>query len=258
MKKFQIVGVLSILCFSFFYTEKIANLALEKNEIYQSIKNNEDNYNISYVNAEIEDDFIVPGLNGKSVNIKSSYYNMKSSDVFNEYYLKYDTVYPSVSITNNKDKVIVSGNSLKRAVAFVMEYDKNIIDYFNKNNIDGSVLVDLDTFNKGEKLEQINNEYEKFDNLDSLLHRYNNNNNICYVTNVNKKICMDNKKYLVKSDKVINNSTFLSIKNNISSGDIYYLEKNTNVNSLNIIIKSIIYKDLDIVRLSELINEERN
>ena len=258
MKKFQIIGVLPILIYSFFYTEKIANLTLEKNEIYQSIKDNYEDYNVNYVNAEIIDNKVIPGLNGKTVNIKSSYFNMKDMDAFNEYYLKYDTTYPKVSLSNNKDKIIVSGNKLKNAVSFVLEYDEKIIKYFNENNIDASVLVDLNTFKKDEKLEQINNEVDKFKTLDSLLHKYNNNNNICYASSNNEKICLENKKYLVKSEKVINNSTFINIKNNINRGDIYYVSKNINVSNLNLIIKSILYKDLDIIRLSKMISEERD
>ena len=58
----------------FFYTEKIANLTLDKNELYQSIKEESSKYNEEYINAFIEDGHIVPGLNGKTVNIKNSFY----------------------------------------------------------------------------------------------------------------------------------------------------------------------------------------
>ena len=37
---------------------------------------------------------------------------------------------------------------------------------------------------------------------------------------------------------------------------IYKIEKNTNISDIKLIINRIIYKDLDIVRLSELISEE--
>ena len=66
--------------------------------------------------------------------------------------------YPSVSLSDNKDKIITQGNSKKQSVSFILEYDKNIIDYFTKNNIDASVLVDMNTFDNTLKLEQLNNE----------------------------------------------------------------------------------------------------
>mgnify|MGYP004731941551 FL=1 len=83
---FRVIGILGIAAFSFFYTEKIANLTLDKNELYQSIKREASNYNEEYINAFIEDDKIVPGLNGKNVNIKNSFYNIKNLNIFNAYY----------------------------------------------------------------------------------------------------------------------------------------------------------------------------
>jgi UDP-N-acetylglucosamine transferase subunit ALG13 len=101
LKHFRNLGILAIAAFSFFYTEKIANLTLDKNELYQSIKEESSKYNEEYINAFIEDDHIVPGLNGKTVNIKNSFYNMKDLNTFNSYYLIYDTSYPEITIENN-------------------------------------------------------------------------------------------------------------------------------------------------------------
>lgn len=258
MKKYRYIGIIAIALFSFYYTEKIASYTLENNKIYQEIQNQSSNYNISYVNAEVDGDYITPGLNGKTVSIKNSFYNMQELKTFNSYYLLYDTSYPEVSIENNKDLIITKGNRLKNSVAFVLEYDQNIINYFKEKNIKSSILVDLDTFDKKETLEQINNEVVKFDNLESLINKYSKNSNICYLNEVNESICRKNNKYLVKSNKEISNSTYLDVKNNIESGDIYLVKKNTNIKSINIIINSILYKDLDIVYLSKLLSEERD
>ena len=61
---------------------------------------------------------------------------------------------------------------------------------------------------------------------------------------------------MVTTEKIVNNNTIINIKNNISSGNIYKVEKNTDISDIKIIINSILYKDLDIVRLSKLISEE--
>ena len=137
MKHFRNLGILAIAAFSFFYTEKIANLTLDKNELYQSIKEESSKYNEEYINAFIEDDHIVPGLNGKTVNIKNSFYNMKDLNAFNSYYLIYDTSYPEITIENNKDKIVERGNEYKRSVSFILEYNENIIKYFKDNNYKG-------------------------------------------------------------------------------------------------------------------------
>ena len=255
---FRIIGILGIAAFSFFYTEKIANLTLDKNELYQSIKKEASNYNEEYINAFIEDDKIVPGLNGKNVNIKNSFYNMKDLNAFNSYYLIYDTSYPEVTLENNKDKIVERGNQNKNSVAIILEYNKDTIKYFKDNNIDASILVDLDTFNKNESLEQLNNEVNKYKDLEFLINKYSNNTHICYLSNKNEKICRKNNKYLVKTEKIVNNKTFIDIKNNINSGDIYYIDKSTDTKNIKILINSIIYKDLDIISLSKMLSEERD
>ena len=48
------------------------------------------------------------------------------------------------------------------------------------------------------------------------------------------------------------------IKNNINSGDIYYIDKSTDTKNIKILINSIIYKDLDIISLSKMLSEERD
>lgn len=258
MKLFRNIGIIAIVLFSFFYTEKIANYVLENNELYKKIALEKDSYEVASVNATISGEYITPGLNGKEVNIKDSYYNMKDIDVFNSYYLIYNETYPEVSLNSNVDKIINHGNAKKNSVAFILEYDSDLIDFFSTNNYEASVIVTLDTFSKDSKLEQLNGEIKGFNDLESLLNKYTNNSNICYVSNNNLDICKKNSKYLVQTDKIITNSNIIEIKNSISSGDIYYVSKNTDPQNIGIIINSIIYKDLDIVRISDLISEERS
>ncbi len=97
-----------------FTQKKIANLTLENSEIYQKIKSEEGEFNEAFVNAEITDKYITPGLNGKVVNIKNSFYNMKDLNAFNSYYLIFDTSYPEVTLENNKDKIVNKGNRYKK------------------------------------------------------------------------------------------------------------------------------------------------
>ena len=107
---------------------------------------------------------------------------MKDLNAFNSYYLIYDTSYPEVTLENNKDKIVERGNQNKNSVAIILEYNKDTIKYFKDNNIDASILVDLDTFNKNESLEQINNEVNKYKDLEFLINKYSNNTHICYLS----------------------------------------------------------------------------
>lgn len=258
MKYFRYIGILTICAFSFVYTEKIANLTLENNEIYQKIKTEKEKYNEAFVNAQIDDNYITPGLNGKTVNIKNSFYNMKDINTFNSYYLIYDTLYPEVTLENNKDKIVNKGNRYKKSVSFIIEYNEELVKYFNENNIEASILVDKDTFKKNELLEQINNEVKFYEDLEALINKYSKNTNICYVTSLNEKICRKKEKYLVKTDKIVTDSSIISLKNNIESGDIYYITRYTDLKIIKILIKSIIYKDLRIISLSKMLSEENN
>ena len=120
------IGLITLICFSFFYTEKIASFVLESNELYQEIDNKKEEYLVASVNAQIDGEYIIPGLNGLEVNVKDSYFNMKDINVFNEYYLLYDIVYPSISLNDYKDKIIKQGNTKKHSISFILEYDEKI------------------------------------------------------------------------------------------------------------------------------------
>ena len=231
---------------------------LESNELYKQIEAEKDTYEITSVNAIIEGDYIIPGLNGQVVDVKDSYYNMKDMEIFNSYYLMYDITFPDISLNSNVDKIITKGNPLKSSVAFILEYDSEIVVFFANSNIAASVIVTMDNFTQDSKLEQLNGEVNGFNDLDSLLNKYTDNPNVCYVTDNNLDICKKNSKYLVNTEKILNNSTVIDIKNNIESGDIYYVSKNTDTKNIQLIINSIIYKDLEIVEISELISEERS
>ena len=107
-------------------------------------------------------------------------------------------------------------------------------------------------------MEQINNDVSKYKDLESLINKYSNNTHICYVSSKNEELCRKNQKYLVKTDKILKNNTFITLKNSIEAGDIYYVEKNADVKNIKILINSIIYKDLDIISLSKMLSEERD
>ena len=180
---------MAIVVFSFIYTENIANYALQKNPLYQEILSKEDNYNIKSVNAYIDNEYITPGLNGKKVNVKHSFFNMKSFKVFNDYYLVYNEYQPDISINDNKDKIINKGNFKKNSVSFILEYDPNLIDIFRSKNIEFSILVNKNNYNKLEKNEQINNDYKNYNDLETLLNKSKKNTNICYINPLINDIC---------------------------------------------------------------------
>ena len=115
MKKYyQFFGLVLIMVFSFYYTEQIATIVLNKNPLMQMIKEEARNYNVSSVNALIDGNYIVPGLKGLEVNLRDSFYNMKESNVFSEYFLVFDEVKPEISLNVSWQREFL--NDMKKIV----------------------------------------------------------------------------------------------------------------------------------------------
>lgn len=220
MKKIiKVFSIIFLVCFSFYYTEKIAYIMQSKDELMLHINKVKENYNIDYVNAVINDDTIIPGINGITVNSQKSYSNMKSLNVFNEYYLEYEQVKPVISLSDNKDKTIIKGNKNKKSVAILVKNNGLVKEYLIK---------------KGYQIG-----YE----------------NIC-VTDL-EEVCKDNS-FKVKSSLIINHQNILTSKSSVESGDIILIEENVSVSELKVLLEEIKYRDLKIISLNNLISEENN
>ena len=255
---FKYIGLTAVLLFSFYYTEKMSSIVINNSSLVSEINNNSKDYNVEAVSAIIEDEYIIPGLNGKAVNVLESYKNMKHLDIFNAYYLEYDEINPNVSLENNKDKIIKYGNKLKNAVSIVVKNNIDVINYAKEKNVMITRLIDSDTFDKNNLYEQINDDYEKYKKVESMLNNNNINKNICFI-NINIiDICKENKKYLVESSITLNNYNLSSIKDTIKSGYIIEIKDDVSLVDFKILLRQILYQDLDVISLSALINEERD
>ncbi len=247
--------IIAFLIFSFFYTEKIISYVQTKDPLYESINSKKNNYNIEYVDSIIDENTIIPGLNGLKIDVRDSFFNMKSINTFNEKSLIYEEVQPKISLEDNKDKTIISGNKQKKSISLIFEGSKYLGEYKNYN-VD--LLSNKDTkFYNG--IEYINNETEKeyFDYFETLLNKYKINKDICIINSLNKNICKSNKKYLIKPSLTLNNSNLIKVKNNIDNGSIILIKDTASIQDINLLIKYIESKDINIVFLSKLISEKR-
>lgn len=255
MKYFKLIGIMSLLSFSFFLTDFVTELAINSNPLMQSIKDNSNNYNVCSVNATIENNTIIPGIKGKRVNEMESYLNMKDFGVFNINYLIYDSILPDISIENNKDKIIISGNKSIRQVSILIKDNDNILEYSKDNNIIYSKLIDIkNTLDLGENI-NISSDSKDFSNLNTLLNKNELNKNICILNYSNIESCRNNKYYIVNPSIEYSNSNYVSELNNISNGSIILISDNLSIDNYIILIEYLKNKDLKIVYLSELIKE---
>lgn len=245
------------MAFSFYYTEKAAEIVLNKNPLMVTINEEAKNYNVEFVNAQIKDNYIIPGLNGLMVNAKESFYKMQESDIFNKYFLVYNQVKPDISLEDNKDKIINKGNSKLKKVSLILESNGEIGEYFKNKEIKADLLVTLDTYKAKGFFENINNDFSNFKSLENTLNLNKENKHICVVNDNNLEICKKNKKYLVEPTLTLKNANLSEVRKYVDSGSIIFISSRANLSDVLLILKEINYKDLEIVYLSELIDEKR-
>ena len=256
-KIYKYMGLIVIMIFSFYYTDKIALMVQKNNPIMQKISEVKESNEIDYVNAIIEDDKIIPGKNGLSINVEKSFSMMKSFGLFNSYYLIYDQKRPEISLEDNKDKIIHSGNLSNKKISFILEYNKDLISYLEKSGIKADVLITKDNYINVNNLELINNDFNKYNEIELILNRNEVNNNICLVNDRNNlEFCKKRNKYLVDTDLILTNTNIFEIKNNIKNGSIVLIKNDTDIETLKVLLSQAKFKDLDIVYLSDLISEE--
>ncbi len=241
---------------SFYYTEKIVKFVQTKTPLYEEILLKSKQYVTKGTNAVINEDFIIPGINTIEVDIEKSYYKMKNIDNYNSDLLVYKTINPSVSVVDNKDKIIKKGNILKRGISIITN-NEVILNYCYLNNIEIDVFSSL-VNNYNEKFEYINNEKDEksFYAVEKLLNKYNKNKNICFLNN-NYDLCKNNNKYIIDSTLNLNKSNILEVKSNVESGYIIFVEDNVTIDLFGILLNTIKNNNLKIMYLSKLISEER-
>ncbi len=279
MKKcISYLGVFVLVCFSFFYTDKAVEIVKRNDPVMKEILTISDSLKIEPINAIINDDEVISGLNGKKINIDKSYQNMKKLNIYKESMLVFDEILPEVSI--NYDKYVIKGNELKNEVALVFKVDsidniKLINKVLTEKNtlatffIDGNIVKDnmnlvLELAHDGYEIENLgyNGNYssEKLTWTNNMIESLTNKKtNYCYTEFKDKNIlelCSTNKMYTIKPTINTGNYPFLTIKKNLESGSIISFDlSDKTLKELPSIISYISQKGYNIVSLEQLISE---
>ncbi len=256
------VSLLVLVLFSFFYTDRVMNFINKKDPLMNKIDLLKDKYEVLPVNAILDNNTIIPGVKGKSVDLDKSYENMKVSGIFREDYLVYNDILPSEMLSNNMDKYIIGGNTSSSKVALLVITNYDNIDKINNNNItiflnhkDVSIN-NIKKINKNSIYTYGNNgiySEEILDNDNTIINRVSKNKSI-YCLSMEKNndtlnICNKKKMYVVIPSII---GDYLDIKNNLTNGSIILLN---DINNLDIIVKYINSKGYMIVPLEELLTE---
>jgi hypothetical protein len=249
-------------------------LVKEKDPIMKSIRKTDDKYKIDSIDALIIDNNIIPGKVGKEIDYKKSYSKMKQYGNYNEVLTVLKDVKPAISIDDNYDKYIISGNKEKRSVALVFKVykdtDINMVlkilekDKVNANFfIDGTFLENNVLTLKSMKNHEINilsynNSYDKslfetsISYLENILEK---DVNYCMGEEV-LKLCSKLKLHTIKPTISIKNNLYREVKNNIDNSMIISIDiNNYNLKELSSTIDYIKGKGYKIELLSDLLSE---
>lgn len=278
-KFFEYLGLLTLVCFSFFYTEKTASVVKELDDIMIKIKEVAPNYSKGVDEAIIEDNTIIPGISGREVNINMSYQKMRRIGNFNENYLEYNLVKPKDLLKNNLNKYVINGNGNKKEVSLVFlvqEKDKldSLLKILDIHNIKGNFFIDGSWFeeNNDKVIELINNDHNvgnlsynldyqnsSFIWMDTIIKRIGKQKvSFCYKTDNEKDLenCVLQKNYTIAPIE-INSYPLINVKKELRNGSIISFKINDSlIRELDIIIKYINSKDLKVVNLEKLLNED--
>lgn len=250
-KTFQMIGLISLTCFSFFITEKTAIVVSNMDDIMIEIKENESKYNSEAIDAIIDNNTIIPGVNGKTVNINKSYKAMKDNGYYSDKLFVYDYISPNISLISNNDKYIIKGNPSKRIVSLIFKVEardniEDILNIVNNYNIKTTFFVDPIWFtnnnnliqiivSKGHTLAPLLDDYSdsNFEWMDMILKKVNKQKKLfCYSVDENKEnidTCKLRGNYTIKPTLISENTPLVDIKEKLESGSLLSLKVNSQV-----------------------------
>ncbi|MBR3661327.1 MAG: hypothetical protein IKN63_05490 [Bacilli bacterium] len=254
MKKYlNILFTLILLIFSFYYTNIVSSYIKKNDPIMQQILENCQEFESPSIDAIIENNTIIPGKSSRKVDINKSYKNMKRAHKYITSLYIYEQEKPTISLNNQYDKLIISGNKSTKNISILVNInDINILKKLKDNSL--NLILDINFIN---------------DNLDYLTSITNNiivleqpnltNLNIidyCYSINTFKAYCKNYYKYTIKPI-LFSNDYFYNTYNSLENGVIlsYYINDNDDINNLNTIISYLKSLKYNIVSIDELIKE---
>ena len=281
MKKFfQIVGLLTLMIGSFIYTEKVGTTAKLSDTLLTEIKSKKDGYKENAIEPIIKDDTIIPGINGKEVDVQKSYEAMSKIGYFDDKLLVYKPLKVKETLDKNKDKYVINGNNTKIHVTLLFKTRPNddltsIINTLNQKKIKATFFIESKYLEKHHN--QIINLIQNGHTVGNLSNNGNYNDsdfvwiktivtnigpqiyNYCYTEKPNKntlKICTIQNSITIMAEIIIKKNPLLKLKQSILAGAIISLDVNKQLNNeLIAILNYITSKGYQIKPLEELLKE---
>ena len=271
MKKLFII---ILLLFSFFYTNKSISIIRNQDPLMKEIIKNKNKFEIKSVNAIVKENTIIPGKQGKEVDLEKTYTKMKQYGTYNESLTVFKETKPTISIDDNYDKLITSGNKENKNISLIFKVEKDtninkLLSILNYHNIQVTFFID------GLYIE--NNNINNLSNHQIELLSYNNTideitfssalSYLSYKTNKSPKYCVEDNNNIINLCKKLKLHTisptikikkdpYKELKNNLSNSSIILVPINNQIyESLSTSILYIKSKGYNFLTLSDLLSE---
>lgn len=250
--------------FGFYYTDKVIEISKYNNTILTSINDYASKNDYKCMEGSINDEGIILGISGLSVNKNRSYSNMKGIG-FKEELLEFDTIECILNKNNNLDRYILKGNDYLNNVSIVIDIDSG--KYFNEmisisesKNVNINLLMNVnflrnnitDEYNHSNILYKGSSSKELNDFI-SLLH----NELFCVKTSDYDIIndCKEEKLNSIKMNTLIKKDLLINTKKLLDNGVILFIKENEfNLSELSSTINYIRSKGYNIVDINELLS----
>lgn len=282
MKKiFSAIGLATLATISFIITEQTTTVAKDIDEIMTTIKENYKQFEQEPINATIKENTIIPGQNGKKININVSYNEMKKIGTYNSDYYIYEEQTPEITIKKKYDKYIISGNKEKQMISliFLVRDNDNIEDILkvlDQNQVKATFFIDSNWLEKNNELAlalikkehtignlSLNLDYEQPEYIwiNNIIKRIGKQKtNYCYAEEENEKnlkACMSTKNYTIMPNIIIKKSPLQEVKQQITNGSLIALDINQKTKEeIELIIKYIKSKGFSLVNLQTNLSEK--
>ncbi len=281
MKKFfQIIGIITLTVGSFALTKEVRTASKQTDALLSEIKSKKDGYKENAIEPFIDDDTIIPGINGREVDTQKSYTEMSKIGYFDDKLLVYKTLPVQNPLDKNKDKYIVGLNNSKMDISLLFKVKgntniTNIIKKIEEKNLKGTFFITssylekhhnqiIELVQKGYTIGNLSNNEDYNDSdfiwMKTIITNIGNQKyNYCLVKERKKsvlKMCNLQDSYTILSETIIKEKPLLNLKKVIKPGSIITIEITQSLNNeLEAILNYIESKGYTIKPLEEGLKE---
>lgn len=247
------VGIITLMIGSFILTSEVKTASKEVDALLNEIKSKKDGYKENAIEPYIDDDTIIPGVNGREVDIDKSYEEMSKVGYFDDKLLVYKTLPVKNVLDKNKDKYIISLNNLHMAISLIFKVSDNdditnIVKTLDERKIKGTFFITSGYLEKhhnqiiklvqsGYTIGNLSNDEDYNDSdfvwMKTIITNIGNQKyNYCLVQNRSKKVidmCELQDSYTVLSE-VLKSNILVNIKKSIKPGEIIVIDVSKGLN----------------------------